>query len=143
MKRKLSVMFIIVFLIGIMGCAGMQTGDVNTQDLVLQAMASTIGGGLGIIAVKDPVMREKIETYYKTLATGDLTPAMMNAALASMKTQSDAMKVLAGNIIVLAKELGVSFNAAGEIMAITDKVKPYVAIGKEAYLLQIQLAGLN
>jgi len=142
----LSALIVSVMIVAFSGCAMFQANPdnpINPNDLVLQAVASTIGGELGIIASTNPDLRARIENYYSKLTSGPIDISLANAALSFMKDQSPALRLLAGNIVTLITQLGVTMDPDGKITAITDKIKPYVEIGKQSYLLQLSIAGIK
>jgi len=134
-------LFAILF---ILGCGAYLENLKPNGDLNPYAVESVdaFGYTLGLLAAKDPVLKEKIEHYYIELMEQGLTLATTNEALAYLTDSNDvSYKVLAYKLSRLVKLFGVQFDKDGMITDFGKFSERYLLIGKDAYLLGLSSGG--
>jgi hypothetical protein len=133
---------LVIFII--LGCGAYLENLQPNGDLNPYAVESVdaFGYTLGLLAAKDPVLKEKIEHYYTELMEQGLTLATTNEALTYLVKSDDvAYKVLAYKLSRLVKLFGVQFDKDGLITDFGKFSERYLIIGKDAYLLGVSSGG--
>ena len=130
----------------LLGCQSMQNamiGDQMTADNALTVeLVDTFGYTLGMLAAKDPVLKEKIETYYAQIAEQGVSIAVMNEALKYLGSSDPAYRLLAYKMVRIVKLIGGDVAPDGQSILDLGPIDPeLVEIGKQAYLLGLQSGG--
>jgi len=134
----------VVVILFLLGCGAYLENLKSDGDLDPYAVESVdaFGYTLGLLAAKDPVLREKIEHYYTGLMEQGLTLTTANEALEYLTDSDDvAYKVLAYKLSRLVKLFGVQFDKDGMITSFGKLSERYLIIGKDAYLLGLSSGG--
>lgn len=110
--------------------------------LALEA-ADTVGYGLGLLAAKDSALKQRIEGYYSLILTGDITPAVINAAVEALKAEGVEYRFLAYRVVRMARLLGAQVTRSGTVTGI-GKIDPdLIEAGKQGYLTALAHSGIS
>ena len=115
--------------------------DNSTTTVIVEEVVDAFGFTLGMLAAKDPILKDKIEEYYIQLINQGLTLTLINQALNYLGNENFAYKLLAYKMIKIIKTVGGKFDDNGMITDLGKLTQEHLEIGKQAYLFALVSAG--